>query len=48
MISIPYGISNYEKLINDGCYYVDRTNYLDFGQKNIRRPTVTIKQIVIF
>ena len=28
MIRIPYGISNYEKLINDGAYYVDRTTYI--------------------
>ena len=33
MISIPYGISNYEKLINDGCYYVDRTNYIALLEK---------------
>jgi len=28
MIRIPYGVSNFGKLINDGCYYVDRTHYI--------------------
>ena len=33
MIRIPYGISNYEKLINDGCHYVDRTHYIALLEK---------------
>ena len=27
-LKMPYGISNYEKIINDGYYYVDKTNYI--------------------
>ncbi len=26
---LPHGISNYERLIVDNCYYVDRTNFLE-------------------
>ena len=26
---MPYGISNYEKMINDGYYYVDKTKYIE-------------------
>ena len=33
MIRIPYNINNYEKLINDGYYYVDRTNYIALLEK---------------
>ena len=27
-LKMPYGISNYEKIINDGYYYVDKTEYI--------------------
>ena len=26
---MPYGISNYEKMINDWYYYVDKTKYIE-------------------
>ena len=29
MIKIGYGISNYESMVTEGRYYVDRTNYID-------------------
>ena len=29
MKEIPYGISDYEKLINNNCYYVDKTKYIE-------------------
>ena len=29
MKAIPYGISDYEKLINNNCYYVDKTKYIE-------------------
>ena len=24
-LKMPYGISNYEKIVNDGYYYIDKT-----------------------
>ena len=29
MKKLPYGISNYEKIIEDGYYYVDKTKYIE-------------------
>ena len=29
MKKLPYGISNYEELITDGYYYVDKTMYIE-------------------
>ena len=29
MLKIPYGISDYKKLKEQGFYYVDKTNYLE-------------------
>lgn len=29
MKKLPYGISNYEELITDGYYYVDKTIYIE-------------------
>ena len=29
MKELPYGISDYEKLVNDNCYYVDKTKYIE-------------------
>ena len=29
MVKLPYGISNFEDLVTQGYYYVDRTNYLE-------------------
>ena len=29
MKKLPYGISNYEELIEDGYYYVDKTRYIE-------------------
>ena len=29
MKKIPYGISNYEELIQDGYYYADKTMYIE-------------------
>ena len=29
MKKLPYGISNYEELIEDGYYYVDKTQYIE-------------------
>ena len=28
-LKMPYGISNYEELVNDGYYYVDKTKYIE-------------------
>ena len=28
-LKMPYGISNYEKIVNDGYYYVDKTMYIE-------------------
>lgn len=28
-LKMPYGISNYEKIVNDGYYYVDKTRYIE-------------------
>ena len=28
-LKMPYGISNYEKMVNDGYYYVDKTQYIE-------------------
>ena len=28
-LKMPYGISNYEKIVNDGYYYVDKTKYIE-------------------
>ena len=37
---LPYGISNYEELIEDNYYYVDKTKYIEMleimGQKRIK------------
>ena len=30
---LPYGISNYEEIIEDGHYYIDKTEYLEKIQK---------------
>ena len=27
-LKMPYGISKYEKIVNDGYYYVDKTKYI--------------------
>lgn len=39
MKKIPYGISNYEQLIQDGYYYIDKTKYIEkleeISEKNI-------------
>ena len=29
MKKLPYGISNYEEIIRDGYYYVDKTKYIE-------------------
>ena len=29
MQKLPYGISNYEELIEDGYYYIDKTEYIE-------------------
>ena len=29
MKKLPYGISNYEELVEDGYYYVDKTKYIE-------------------
>ena len=28
-LKMPYGISNYEKIVSDGYYYVDKTKYIE-------------------
>ena len=28
-LKMPYGISNYEKIVNNGYYYVDKTMYIE-------------------
>ena len=28
-LKMPYGISNFEELVNDGYYYVDKTRYIE-------------------
>ena len=32
-LKMPYGISNYEKIVNDGYYYVDKTMYIEKLEK---------------
>lgn len=39
MKKLPYGISNYEKLIDDGYYYVDKTKYIEKIEK-MTNPTI--------
>ena len=42
MKKLPYGISNYEELIEDGYYYVDKTPYIEKlkrGEENGRRKS---------
>ena len=29
-IKLPYGISNFERMIRDGYYYVDKTRYIKY------------------
>ena len=29
MKKLPYGISNYEEIVNDGYFYVDKTMYIE-------------------
>ena len=29
MKKLPYGISNYEEIVEDGYYYVDKTMYIE-------------------
>ena len=29
MKKLPYGISNFEELVKDGYYYVDKTKYIE-------------------
>jgi hypothetical protein len=29
MKPIPYGLANYEQVVNQNCYYVDKTMYLE-------------------
>ena len=33
MKKLPYGISNYEELIEDNYYYVDKTEYIEKLEK---------------
>ena len=33
MKKLPYGISNYEQLVTDNYYYVDKTMFWDVYQK---------------
>ncbi|MBF0103183.1 MAG: AAA family ATPase [Desulfobacterales bacterium] len=28
-MKLPYGISNFAKLVNDGCYFIDKTRYIE-------------------
>lgn len=35
MYKIAIGTSNFEKLINNGCYYIDKTMYLQITYLNI-------------
>ena len=39
MKKLPNGISNYEKLIEDGYYYVDKTEYIE-KMENVSNPTI--------
>jgi hypothetical protein len=39
MKKLPYGISNYEKLVEDGCYYVDKTKYIE-KLENLAAPYI--------
>lgn len=36
---IPYGVSNYEKLINDNYYFVDKTKYIEIIE-NLNEPNL--------
>ena len=36
---IPYGVSNFEKLVNDNYYFVDKTKYLELIE-NLNEPNL--------
>ena len=38
-LKMPYGISNYEKIVNDGYYYVDKTMYIE-KLENLPEPNI--------
>ena len=37
MKKLPYGISDYERIIEDNYYYVDKTNYIELLE-NLAEP----------
>ena len=39
MKKLPYGISNYEELVQDGYYYVDKTKYIE-KLENMAEPYI--------
>ena len=46
MKKLPYGISNYEELIEDGYYYIDKTKYIEKLEESepwswVHKPTST-------
>ncbi|MCF8438235.1 MAG: AAA family ATPase, partial [Ignavibacteriales bacterium] len=36
---IPYGVSNFEKIINDNYYFVDKTKYIELTE-NLNEPNL--------
>ncbi|QTA77976.1 AAA ATPase-like domain-containing protein [Desulfonema limicola] len=32
---VPYGIADYEELVRDNCYFVDKTQYIEIVPKQI-------------
>ena len=42
MLKLPYGISDYKVLIEEGYYYIDKTMYLE-KMENIKKTTCIFK-----
>ncbi len=43
MIKVPYGISNFETLVNNDYYYVDRTNYIETLESLVYRYLIFLR-----
>jgi len=41
---LPYGISNYEELVNDNYYYVDKTKYIEILE-DLAEKRITSKKV---
>lgn len=43
MKKMPYGISNYEELVNDNYYYVDKTIYIEKLENLAEKRTMFLR-----